>query len=648
MFLKAPCPNFVVINSIPEMRFSPPETVLIRTITLSICLFLSVSGSAQNTAQQVTQRLQVIENEVYQNPVSIKSELLGFLKDKAQMPDSTLGEVYLYLSITLGMTNQLDSGIWASKESIRLLPDELMLKASALKTLAILYRLKGNRKSAEESIQLSLQLNDSLWKNDFLKAITLQEYASLSLDQNDYFKATSLFLEALKVIQSAGIKDPKAPYTAVKLRINLAEAYVKCKNYPFAIREFNTALPRLYSLKDIDGYVRGGIVLSEAYIRNKQLQQADSMLKRLTPLAERLQNDELKACVILYTGDAQSARKNYRQALTHYRLAYVLFEKNNSWMLPECAAGLLNALHESGGGEAEAMKVLGSRVLKETVATATLEKRFEYMRAALPFIRKNQTPDELYAYTKELMQLGDSVSADNEKQAAAQIQAEYQFERQQETQELLKRENEVLKQKESYKRNQLYFAVTIALLSFTLLGMFLYRLRQKSREKDKVLLARERELRYQRDRLEWAEKERDLRDQLIQQQKAELVRSVEDAAELRTQLEQLVTEQQEERRKELLVQIEKSKQEKQGIEYLLSQFNAVYPTFGHGLMRKFPMLTASDVQFCTLFRMNLTTKEISTLFNIEYKSVYTRKYRIVEKMGLTATEEFDRVIFGLE
>ncbi|MFM9008087.1 MAG: hypothetical protein ACKORE_05850 [Bacteroidota bacterium] len=99
-----------------------------------------------------------------------------------------------------------------------------------------------------------------------------------------------------------------------------------------------------------------------------------------------------------------------------------------------------------------------------------------------------------------------------------------------------------MKEKETYKRNQLYFTITIALLSLTVLGMFIVRLRNRSMAKDKLLKAKEQELNHQRERREWAEKEKDLREQLIQQQKAELVRSVEDAAELRTRMEQLVLE----------------------------------------------------------------------------------------------------------
>lgn len=46
--------------------------------------------------------------------------------------------------------------------------------------------------------------------------------------------------------------------------------------------------------------------------------------------------------------------------------------------------------------------------------------------------------------------------------------------------------------------------------------------------------------------------------------------------------------------------------------------------------------------------MNLTTKEISVLLHMEPRSVYIKKYRVVDKMGLSETEQFEQVLYGVE
>jgi DNA-binding CsgD family transcriptional regulator len=45
--------------------------------------------------------------------------------------------------------------------------------------------------------------------------------------------------------------------------------------------------------------------------------------------------------------------------------------------------------------------------------------------------------------------------------------------------------------------------------------------------------------------------------------------------------------------------------------------------------------------------MNLSTKEISSLFNIEHRSVYARKYRIMKKMGLNENDDFEQLLFQI-
>ncbi len=602
----------------------------------------SVGKNQTTPLNQLTE----IREGLFQNPVKAKQELLGFIQKNPELPDSIKGLAYTSLSSTMGMTNQLDSGIWAAKEAIRLLPDNSIVKGGALKTMAILYRLKADWKKAEEAIQLSIALNDSIWKDSYMKVLTMQEYASLCLDQNNYYKATNLYIEALNICQGGDFKDQNKELTTAKLRINLAEAYLKCENYPFAIREFNSALPILDSLKDFEGLVRSGLNLTEAYIQSSQITKADSLLTALATVNKQLQNEELESYLMLKTGDARSAAKQFSKALPYYRSAFKLLDKNNSPVILDCGNAYLKAL-EKTGDRTEALQLLENTNLKKAVKEGLNSDRLKFRKAALPFIWNTLTTQELYAYTNDLLVLSDSVAADHERKSAAQIQAQYQFERQQEMTELLGRENEILKEKDRFKKKQLYFTTAIAALALAFLGLLILRLRQRSLEKDRALKAKEKELQFQKDRSEWVEKEKDLRDQLIQQQKAELMRSIEDADELRTKLEQLVTEQQVERRKELLDQFEKSKTEKRGMEYLIAQFNAVYPTFMTSLLRSYPQLSQSDVQFCTMCRMNLSTKEISSLFNIEHRSVYARKYRIMDKMGLGKDDDFEQVLFSI-
>ena len=120
----------------------------------------------------------------------------------------------------------------------------------------------------------------------------------------------------------------------------------------------------------------------------------------------------------------------------------------------------------------------------------------------------------------------------------------------------------------------------------------------------------------------------------MEQQKILLTQTLADSEELKLKINQIVAEQQQERRQELMEQFEKAVEDRTGLDKLLVQFNSIHPGFASELLRNYPKLTQADMQFCILYRMNLSTKEISTLLHVEPRSIYAKKYRIMEKMGL--------------
>ncbi|MCM1153265.1 MAG: hypothetical protein NC328_06400 [Muribaculum sp.] len=64
-------------------------------------------------------------------------------------------------------------------------------------------------------------------------------------------------------------------------------------------------------------------------------------------------------------------------------------------------------------------------------------------------------------------------------------------------------------------------------------------------------------------------------------------------------------------------------------------FDIVYGDFTKKLIRLHPSLTISDQRLCCYIRMGLSSKEISPLINISYKSVEMARYRLRKKIGLT-------------
>jgi len=79
-------------------------------------------------------------------------------------------------------------------------------------------------------------------------------------------------------------------------------------------------------------------------------------------------------------------------------------------------------------------------------------------------------------------------------------------------------------------------------------------------------------------------------------------------------------------------------------ESLMLRFRHLNPHFMEALQARFPQLTQSEVEFCALVRLNLSFKDIGNLMQMSHKSVFTKKYRIAQKMKVVEDEDFFQII----
>lgn len=68
----------------------------------------------------------------------------------------------------------------------------------------------------------------------------------------------------------------------------------------------------------------------------------------------------------------------------------------------------------------------------------------------------------------------------------------------------------------------------------------------------------------------------------------------------------------------------------------LFTFEQAYPDFSDKLLEINPQLSKSEIEFCALLKLNLTTKEIAKYKFIETRTVQNKKYRIRKKLNIPA------------
>ncbi|WP_172278752.1 hypothetical protein [Chryseobacterium sp. LAM-KRS1] len=86
---------------------------------------------------------------------------------------------------------------------------------------------------------------------------------------------------------------------------------------------------------------------------------------------------------------------------------------------------------------------------------------------------------------------------------------------------------------------------------------------------------------------------------------------------------------------------------KEDINAFYIEFQKIYPNFYPTLKSKYPDLNISDINFCTLLKMNFGIKEISQYTNSTIRAAEARRYRINKKMELKNQNELYMVLSSI-
>lgn len=65
-----------------------------------------------------------------------------------------------------------------------------------------------------------------------------------------------------------------------------------------------------------------------------------------------------------------------------------------------------------------------------------------------------------------------------------------------------------------------------------------------------------------------------------------------------------------------------------------NNFDLIHEKFFRNLRERYPSLTATDLRFCTLLRLNLSTKDIAQMTNLTIRGVEAARYRLRKKLNI--------------
>ncbi|MHC1776102.1 MAG: tetratricopeptide repeat protein [Lentimicrobium sp.] len=453
-------------------------------------------------------------------------------------------------------------------------------EAICYNNLGNVHRKTGDFAKAMESYQKALEafkkLNEETAISDCLNNI-----GNLYLDNGDPFRALGYYRQSLKYAEQS-----KDEYRLIIRYKNLAGAYTELKDYENA-----------------------GLYLQDAL-----------------RLAEKSGDKSFLASCNMLFGKLHSVKNDYIVAAAFFRKSVNLYAEigskhEQSEALVELSTTLLNQnlFNEAIDYAVEALQIAES--------TGSLKGRLDASLCLAQCYDKAGNSDRAFHYLKSATALKDSIYTAEKYRTIEEVEAAF-------ARSELKKENEALTQNSILKdqairtRNIILILLALSLLLGGALLRLIYRQRKAAR-KEAGLIKEQSEQKIEQLNHDLTIKERELTSKtiFINQKNQLLEKLISELDELKKSDASALSIQ------HLQLQLRQELAPNAWKEFEI-QFNEVHPGFQQRLLERYPELTPAERRLCSFIRLDMNTREISSLSGQSIKSIEVARTRIRKKLGV--------------
>ena len=582
-------------------------------------------------------------NLIVSSNLFCQTENTNFDKEIPKANDS-LQKVYQYFEIANKLKDDsLSKAIIFNKKALRLANKikEIEACGATNELMGELYQLNNNIQPAINYYLISAKIYEELNYIEKLSSI----YGNLGMlyYNNNYDTERTLFYYRKSLDYAVQLNDKKLIADAYN---RIGRILFNQNNLEDALYYFEKSKEIFNNLNDIRGEAISLNNIGEVYRRKGNLNQATTYYTKSIKLNINSNDLRLRAInyenigqiasmqgdidrafeyynksILLYiqTGDIMGLTdlqilmadeyvksNSINKAYTSYKNAYDNAIENNNWeQIQKSSAGL-------------------SRVFE---VEKNYKKSLDYIRTYSQYsdsILKKRMNDELFDLQSHFLR--------NIKEKEIQIKDS--------DIELLQNENEI----NNLKQNILILGVVVLII---LTALTFIRLRFKVK-KEKLINQKDRQLHEAEQNLlkvEIASKDNDLINFALH-----LVQKNKVLKQLKSDLNNLSASNDDElnrKLKELSIHVQQSLQINKDIEEFQQKVDVAYDDFFKKLKVKFPSLTNNEKRLCALLRLNLSTKEISSLNNTSIKAVEMGRYRLRKKFNINNKQSLSEYFHNL-
>ncbi len=498
----------------------------------------------------------------------------------------------------------IDSAMAFALESKNLLEqiESDTIKIQVLYNIGDMYQKSGDAALASEYYIEALLLADDLTEKYpsegyplLIKSDILIKMGVLNFMIENYEKTLSYLDDALALLEKPLSSVDQKIISARKLRLynNIASVYLQQSDFETALAYYQNALEMNKLLggdQEIEGSLANNIGLSYLEMRKHDL-AGHYFLKALS-IRTALGDMRGQAQVLNNTGKNEVYKGNFKQALEYYTKALEIGKDI---------------------GYKQSVKIS-----LESLSTV-LDTLQDYKKALM--------------YYKEYKALNDSLYSADSKTAIAGIEENYKRERERKSRELELLRSEAEQQRTDI-RNLTIGGILLILLATALLLLVLMRGRIKTAKLKEEKLSLEREkLELERSTLQ---ESLDFKERELTAKALFLLKNNELIARITDNLLNSKSAFSPENQKiiqEIIHELRANQDNSLWDEFEV-HFTRVHSSFYEKLQEKFPNLTSNEKRLCAFLRLQMSTKEISTITHQSVNSITVARSRLRKKLNI--------------
>jgi len=547
-----------------------------------------------------------------------------------------LGTAYYYI-------RKYDStNVYWSKSLALISPENFKKKGDAYNNMGVLYQRLGKVDSSlynyEQALDFRLKTNDTI-----SVAKSYNNLAALYRQKGSYQKALDFYFKALPIYKSNGLqKEVSDALNGIGL------LYKDLKNYENALTYLEEAYEYRKEIKNPRLIASSINNIATIYYETGNYEKAQVYYEDYLEFAQKIKDTRGLAGGYSNLGNISATELKIEEAIDYYTKAYKLFESMGD--TENTALTLIN---------------LGGLQFKQKKYTIANEYYFQAEKAAkeagsLPYL-----VDSYKGLTDSYFQLKnyaasnasfnayvtakDSLFHKDLSEKVAFYQEQYEAEKKAKEIQILK--TDTLQKDKDLAISKLYRNWAIVFSILLIITLFLlynrYQIKKKGFQLKEDLLRKEKKT---------ADLEVQLQKKELELKSVELSSVTMNSFQKNELLQELGTKLNEVKDKSI-TKSDAIKELENIVKHGLNldnnwsifqkHFNNVHPNFFKVLNTDFPNLTNNDLKACAYIRMNLTSKEVSTLTNVEPKSVKMHRYRLKKKLSLQKEDDLKNFLFTL-